>query len=345
MRLYRTLGSFAWLRQSYFAKFAFIIVFGIGLSALAATVLLYFLYARSGQWELLSIPLLIAILSCALVLPALRKLLRPIRSAAHSVEAYRKKKEPLKFPEFEGDEMAALLEDVRAIVQAADNAAVQRKGVIEMLSANMHAEVSALNLAGEEIRGQHPAIANRLTEAGSRMTALVDIFLDTMRKEEELGRKSIRVKRIDFEAIGSRVRQAVKPMVDAKRLDLSMSLPERSCYLKADEDLLVDVLVDLVGNAAKFSHEGGKIEFVAARRHGSMSIMVRDFGRGISDVTSIFKKLRTKTDDGQSPTGLYFCRQIVNRFEGTLVAESDGDGRGATFNIELPLFRQTKKKR
>ncbi len=345
MRLYRTLSSFAWLHTSYFSKFAFVIVFGIGISALATMSFFYLLHAQLGPRELLVVPVGMAVLAILLVLAAVRRLLYPIQYAAQSMEGYRKKKEALSFPSLEGDEMATLLEDVRAVVQSADNATLQRQGVIEMLSANMNAEVSALNLIGDDIRPKHADVADRLTEAGARMASLVDIFLETMRKEEELARKVVRVRRVEFAEVGQRVRRAVEPMLTAKQLELSMSLPERSFYLKVDDDLLFDVLVDLVGNAAKFSDVGGKIEFVVARRHGLMSIMVRDYGKGIYDVGSIFKRLRAKTGDGQSPTGLYLCRQIVNRFEGTLIAQSDGEGKGSTFIMELPLFRLSKKKR
>lgn len=345
MRLYRTLGTFPFGHRSYFAKFAWIVVIGLAVPILATYLFFHFVNLQLTPVHVIVVLASAAVVSLLLVLPAIKLLLNPIVRAGQSMDAYRRKKESLRFPEFDGDEMGTLLEDVRAVVQSADNAAVQRQGVIEMLSNNMHTEVSALTLIGEEIREQHPGIAARMTEAGARMASLVDIFLETVRKEEELARKSIRVRRVNFAELGPKIRRAVEPALNSRRINLEMTLPEHSCYLKADEDLLMDVLIDLVGNAAKFSEEGGTIEFVVARRHGMLSIMVRDYGKGIFDVTGIFRQLRAKHGDGQSPTGLYFCRQIINRFEGTLVAQSDGEGKGSTFLIEMPVFRQSRKKR
>jgi signal transduction histidine kinase len=102
--------------------------------------------------------------------------------------------------------------------------------------------------------------------------------------------------------------------------------------------------LNLVSNAVKFTPAGGSIEVSAARRADQIEIIVRDSGIGISEdfLPFVFDKFR---QGDASPTrlhgglglGLSIVHQLVRLHDGEIAVHSDGEGRGTTFTVRLPL--------
>ena len=136
----------------------------------------------------------------------------------------------------------------------------------------------------------------------------------------------------DFEA---------KPEV-AFVLDLPASLPE----LHMDQDRLSQILVNLLGNAVKFTDEGS-VRLRAAVANTTLRLEVTDTGVGVprESLEKIFDKFHQAeigdtVQEGRrrqgTGLGLAICRQIVEHYQGRIWAESEL-GRGSTFIVELPL--------
>jgi signal transduction histidine kinase len=121
-------------------------------------------------------------------------------------------------------------------------------------------------------------------------------------------------------------------------LALAPSLPP----VAADRDKLRQVLVNLVGNAVKYSPAGGRIEVAVTVDDGHVAVLVRDEGLGIapSEQSLIFEKFyradanMTRGVSG-SGLGLYISRELVHRMGGTISVESQ-PGEGSTFVVTLP---------
>ncbi len=136
--------------------------------------------------------------------------------------------------------------------------------------------------------------------------------------------------------------EAVTPAAEAKEIALRSEL-DPSLVVIADGDRLQQVVWNLVANAVKFTPKGGEIH-VRVRREGSeVCICVHDTGEGISSaaVPLIFEAFRqadasTTRRHGGLGLGLAIVRQLVAAHGGTVRAESDGPGRGATFTVALP---------
>ena len=111
----------------------------------------------------------------------------------------------------------------------------------------------------------------------------------------------------------------------------------------ADRERLRQVLTNLIGNAAKYSPGGGRIEVALAPEQGGLAVAVRDEGLGIAaaDQSLIFEKFyradanMTRGVSG-SGLGLYISRELVNRMGGTISVESE-IGKGSTFVVTLPF--------
>jgi signal transduction histidine kinase len=113
-----------------------------------------------------------------------------------------------------------------------------------------------------------------------------------------------------------------------------------------DHGLIRRVLINLVGNAVKYTPGGGKISLTTTLTENSLQFAVSDNGPGISkaDQAHIFDKFSRVDYSANAPTGvglgLAFCKLAVEAHRGTIAIESDGiPGKGSTFHVSLPLLQ------
>lgn len=132
--------------------------------------------------------------------------------------------------------------------------------------------------------------------------------------------------------------ESTKPAADAKRVTMSVSLPD--AIVAGDALKLQQVFWNLFGNAVKFTPPGGTIRVTGAVEGQSVKVRVRDSGSGIDAafLPFVFDRFRQAPNSrGGLGLGLAIVRQIVEAHGGTVSAHSDGPGRGTAFVVELPL--------
>jgi signal transduction histidine kinase len=129
-----------------------------------------------------------------------------------------------------------------------------------------------------------------------------------------------------------------QPLADAKHISLVLDLSDPP-KIDADPHRISQVLSNLIGNAIKFTPEGGTVTLHAQPRDGTLSVTIADTGRGIApdDLAHIFDRYwRPKRSDVEGTgLGLYIARGIVEAHGGRVWAESST--QGATFVFTLPL--------
>lgn len=130
--------------------------------------------------------------------------------------------------------------------------------------------------------------------------------------------------------------------------DVSMTFvdpPGHVVWVNADRDRILQVVYNLLSNAAKFSNVGGEVEIIIVEQDDKISLSVRDHGVGISEdfIPKLFDKF-TQADSSASRSvggtglGLSITKTIVERHQGTIEVESE-PGKGSTFSIILPRHR------
>jgi two-component system, OmpR family, phosphate regulon sensor histidine kinase PhoR len=179
-----------------------------------------------------------------------------------------------------------------------------------------------------------------ISEQSERLVAIVnDILLASQVDDHNL---ALTTERVDAAELARRVIDAARTHT-AKGLTLELVAPPGLPAVAADADKLRQVLGNLVGNAVKYSPDGGRIEVKLGPRERNLCITVRDEGLGIAEpeLGRIFEKFyrvdpnMTRGVSG-SGLGLYICRELVRRMGGSIWVESRV-GSGSTFFVVLPL--------
>jgi two-component system, chemotaxis family, CheB/CheR fusion protein len=175
---------------------------------------------------------------------------------------------------------------------------------------------------------------------------LIDDLLDVSRMASGHLRLAMRDTML-IDAVEAAV-EVIHPLADNRRVDLTTDLSAEVGIVHIDPDRIQQVVWNLLANAVKFTPEGGRVHVRVARVDGTVEIEVRDTGIGIREefLPHVFDRFR-QAEQGASRRfaglglGLAIAKQLIELQGGTIAAQSEGEGRGATFTIYLPLERRT----
>jgi len=170
---------------------------------------------------------------------------------------------------------------------------------------------------------------------------LIDDLLDVSRIVA--GKLTLSVQPLDLGGVVERVIEGLRPAADAKQIRIQSALDSTATIL-GDGGRLQQVASNLLSNAVKFTPKGGRVQVFVERRESSVDLTVADTGQGIPAdfLPHVFERFR-QADGALSRKssglglGLAIVRHIVELHGGTVVASSEGTGRGATFTVRLPL--------
>ena len=137
--------------------------------------------------------------------------------------------------------------------------------------------------------------------------------------------------------------ESVRPATEKKTITLTLTCAPALPSIMADPDRLRQVVSNLLNNAVKFTPRGGRIDVVVRADGDRLAIVVRDTGTGIAPafLPHVFERFRqadarsTRAHGGLG-LGLAIVRHVVELHGGTVRAESEGEGKGAAFTVELP---------
>jgi PAS domain S-box-containing protein len=202
------------------------------------------------------------------------------------------------------------------------------------------------NAAGAAATGG--ANAGRVHEMMDRQLGqlihLVDDLLDIARITR--GRIELKKEAIDLRTAVSMAVESSCALIQAGGHQLQVHLPDEPLPLEADLTRLVQVLSNLLNNAAKYTPGGGRIALAAWREERQAVVAVTDSGIGIApeaigSVFEMFTQVRSSLDRAQGGLGigLSLVRRLVELHGGRVQAFSAGRGRGSTFTVRLPLRR------
>ena len=194
-----------------------------------------------------------------------------------------------------------------------------------------------LTAAGDQNIAEVAHIVERQVK---QMTRLVDDLLDMTRIAQ--GKIELRRSTFDLAAAAAEAVQAATPLMEAQGHELNVSLPAEPLRVEGDPARIVQVVVNLLNNAAKYTDRGGRIRLEAHREGGEVVLSVGDNGIGIEKemlgrVFDLFTQVdhsRTRSRGGLG-IGLTLVRRLVELHGGRVAVHSDGPGRGSEFVVRL----------
>ncbi len=237
----------------------------------------------------------------------------------------------------------------------------QKLAEINMREADLHKDQFLATLAHElrnplaplrnglqilRIGSGDQAVIGRAREMMERqvdiMVRLVDDLLDVARISG--GKIELRRHVESLQTVVARAVETAMPAIEAHRHSLTVKAPAEPIMVDVDSARFIQVLTNLIGNAAKYTPPGGHLT-VEAMIDGSEAVTsVTDNGVGIPyaaldrvfDMFSQVGSTRSMAQGGLG-IGLYLAKRIVELHDGRLLAHSDGTGKGSTFSVRVPL--------
>lgn len=207
--------------------------------------------------------------------------------------------------------------------------------------ANIKAYAETLALADMIDVEQQKQFLNTINSEATRLARFVDDLLSV--SSMEVGSMTLNKQVTELHRMLNEVLAKIKPQIEEKRLTFEVSIPEKLPEPRIDKDKIATVLVNLLGNAAKYTPAGGRVAFRVHATDQNLEIDVEDTGVGIADneLPKVFDKF-FRSDDPRvqeqtgSGLGLALVQEVVRLHGGRVSVDSEID-KGSTFQIVLPI--------
>lgn len=208
--------------------------------------------------------------------------------------------------------------------------------------APISAAASLLKMAqGDEARINNAS--NIIARQVAHMTTLVDDLLDVSRVTR--GLIKLEHEAVDMRRIMADTVEQVSPQLQARRHHLTLAEIPEAAMVWGDAKRLVQVMANLLGNAAKYTPEGGHIEVKMVLHNDQLMLTVEDDGIGMTPefvpyAFDLFSQAERSSDrsSGGLGVGLALVKSLVELHEGKVSCSSAGLGKGSQFNVFLPRY-------
>ncbi len=249
---------------------------------------------------------------------------------------------------------AIALENAR-LYQEVENADRQKNEFLSMLAHELRNPLAPIRNAAEVLRlkgSDDPQIRSArdvIDRQLSHMVRLVDDLLDVSRITR--GKIQLRLAPTDLSQVLAHALEASNPLIESAGHRVDAAIPPESLWVEGDADRLIQVVTNLLNNAAKYTHPGGQIRVILERDGASAVIRVRDTGIGIppemlGSVFDLFAQVDRSLNRAQGGLGigLTVVNRLIVKHGGTVIAHSEGHGKGSEFTVRLPLIPEPAEK-
>ena len=194
-------------------------------------------------------------------------------------------------------------------------------------------------LGSDDVRKTSQIIARQVRH----LTGMIDDLLDVSRVTRGLVR--LEQQRLDAARVVTEAVEQIRPLLDRRRQHFSLRNDAGEVFVLGDQKRLVQVVANLLNNAAKFTPEGGSIELALALANGQLRLTLTDDGAGmapdfVEQAFELFAQGERASDRSQGGLGigLALVRSLVELHGGQVSAASEGLGKGSRFTVCLPCL-------
>jgi PAS domain S-box-containing protein len=254
-------------------------------------------------------------------------------------------------------ERGRLEQELRRRMQELAEADRHKDEFLAMLAHELRNPLAAIANAGEVLRrqagneaGPSGRIARIIKTQAAHLQHLLDDLLDVARVTR--GKIVLHKNLVEVSAIVNQAVETHRALIEGRGQRLAVTLSPNPMYLDADPTRCVQIVGNLLHNAAKFTGPGGEITLTVTREDGEAVIRVRDNGAGIpSKLIGHIFDLFTQEDrslarsTGGLGIGLALVRRLTEMHGGRVEAASPGTGQGSEFTVRLPVANRTPEAR
>ncbi|HEX3317351.1 MAG TPA: ATP-binding protein [Solirubrobacteraceae bacterium] len=274
-----------------------------------------------------------------------RKALRPVAQVTEQAERIEVDHLDARVPvPRTADEIAHLAVTLNHMLDRLDRGIAQRKRLVADASHELRTPLAVMGaeldvaLGDEDLQPEASRVLASTRDEVERMSRTVENLLTLARVDE--GRLELLPRPLDLRGIADAVAADFGPI--AAHRGITIDAAGERVDVAADRDRLRQVVVNLVDNAVKYSHDGGGVRIATWRHDGEVGLSVSDDGVGLPPdaLAQVFDRFyrvdqARVREEGGSGLGLAICREIAVAHGGRVWAESD-PGRGARFSLALP---------
>lgn len=345
MKLYRKLSKIGFLENSYAHKFLFVTFIGIHIPLIGLLLFVLFGKQNATANSILIFILFMTLLATGITLLVLKRLIKPIEVASKALNDYRIDRTVSKLPTDLKDEAGLLLYNIQKSISENEAYRNDKQDLVYFLSHDLRNFAGNAGSLAKLILEEKPVepiaeYADLICQTTNQQFAFIETFIKLIKEEDEISKKVLTTKNIELNSIFSLVEDQVAQKLASKKIKLTTAVEVNQVQLKIEEDLLIQVLVNLIDNAIKFSHPNSEINISVAAEKEKLVFVVSDSGIGFDPKYSeeLFKKFTSTgrlgtANESSTGIGLYLCKKIVEKYEGQLLGKSEGVGKGATFSV------------
>lgn len=245
------------------------------------------------------------------------------------------------------DEIARLIDTLNQLLDRLDNAFNRQKQFTAEASHELRTPIAVIRAQVEEVLDNETvskeeyhqalyAVKKQIVHMGN----LIGQMLLLSRVDEN--QNHLEKESFDFNFLVESLMEEMENLAQIKNISLITKIEARPIYIKADQSLITQLLLDLIDNAIKYSNVGGKVVLKVDDLGDKLKIYIKDQGPGIAEehLNNIFErfyradKSRSRKNGG-SGLGLAISRWIAEAHQGRISVTSI-EGQGSTFTVDLP---------
>ena len=347
MKLYHNLSQIGFLKKSYAFKFLFVAFIGIHIPLIGILFFVLYYNHSVSPTSILVFSLIMTLLATLITLLVLNQLIKPISLASKSLNDYRNNRKLSLLPTEYTDEAGLLLANIQESIYESESFINEKQDLIYMLSHDLK------NFAGNPqglanlIISENPSdsvrqLAELIRESTNLQFRYIENFIKLLKEQDRVIKGNQEAKTILLPGILPFINEQLEQRLIDKNIKLTLDLEITEAKLRLDEGLLVQVLVNLISNAIKFSYFDSEVKVRIYNDNSKVIITVTDKGIGFdkNQIDELFKKFTKLSrlgtaNESSTGIGLYLCKKIIEKNKGTLNATSEGKNKGAEFRIEF----------
>lgn len=241
-----------------------------------------------------------------------------------------------------------LEEELRQRTCELEEADRQKDNFLSAIAHELRSPLTILSLAAQFLRQPqadpklHEKTLNRLERQTAHMARLIEDLLDLTKVR--CGTFTLRREVVDLRSVFVDAIDMAQPLIESREHHLEVVQFTEPLWVSADPARLIEVISNLLNNAATYTPKGGYIWASAAKEGQTVTVRIRDNGVGIPKemLSRVFELFARSDPAGASSAGLgiglALVRRLVELHGGTVEATSDGPAKGSEFVVRLPML-------